>query len=203
MIKVLDDLLSPSYALALCNEAQNMLLYRYNEYTSYSTLNGVKVLDNFQDEHSVDYGQFVSTIIDADGRPTPFNDYINFLRPLCYAVQDRVPDIKLNNIFRCKANILVQQRDALKDHYNIPHYDYAKADAWSLIYYIDDSDGDTFIFNEFQDLKDKTYRPEKLTIAERITPKKNRAVLFESARYHASSNPIETKARFVYNFIFL
>lgn len=205
MIKVIDNLLPATYATTIASEAKNMLLYRYQEQTSYAHMaDGSHVYSNeYTDEHTCDYGQFVSTIVDTSGKPTPFTDYINFLRPLVYSVQDRVPELKLNSIFRCKANILLQQRDADINHYNIPHYDYAASNAWSLVYYTDDCDGDTFMFNEFQDLHDQKYKPSNLTIAQRITPKKNRAVLFQSARYHASSNPIKNKSRFVYNFIFL
>jgi hypothetical protein len=36
----------------------------------------------------------------------------------------------------------------------------------------------------------------------RVTPKKNRAVLFESNRMHASSNPLINEERYVINFMF-
>jgi Rps23 Pro-64 3,4-dihydroxylase Tpa1-like proline 4-hydroxylase len=66
-----------------------------------------------------------------------------------------------------------------------------------MVYYCNDSDGDTFLFNEFYDGKN----PDKLTIAQRVTPKKNRCVVFESNRMHASSSPIYSKDRRIINFV--
>ena len=81
--------------------------------------------------------------------------------------------------------------------YNQPHVD-EEFPSWSIVYYLNDSDGDTFIFIE---MYDKT-TPLKLTVKERVSPKKNRAVLFEANRYHASSNPVVSQARFVLNWVF-
>jgi hypothetical protein len=66
-----------------------------------------------------------------------------------------------------------------------------------MVYYLNDSDGDTFLFNEkygdgFSDF----------TVMERISPKKNRAVIFEANRYHASSNPSQAENRYVLNWVF-
>jgi hypothetical protein len=49
-----------------------------------------------------------------------------------------------------------------------------------LIYYVCDSDGDTFMFS-----KDK----QDEVISKRVTPKKNRALIFDGSIYHASSRP--------------
>lgn len=59
-----------------------------------------------------------------------------------------------------------------------------------LLYYIKDSDGDTFLFS-----KDK----EDNKISQRVTPKKNRAVIFDGSLYHASSRP-QSDIRCVINF---
>ena len=60
----------------------------------------------------------------------------------------------------------------------------------SLIYYINDSDGDTIFFNK------------KLKEIKRVTPKKNTAVLFDSNILHCGCNPIKSSMRGVINFIF-
>ena len=64
-----------------------------------------------------------------------------------------------------------------------------------MVYYVNDSDGDTVLFNEF-------YNTKSVSINRRIAPKKGRAVIFDSNRFHASSNPINTPTRFVINFTF-
>ena len=41
-----------------------------------------------------------------------------------------------------------------------------------------------------------------LTIVDKVSPKKNRAILFPSSMIHAGSNPIKNKLRIVINFVF-
>lgn len=59
-----------------------------------------------------------------------------------------------------------------------------------LLYYVIDSDGDTFLFSKDKNSSD---------ISKRVTPKKNRALVFDGAVYHASSIPSSSK-RCVINF---
>ena len=82
--------------------------------------------------------------------------------------------------------------------YNTPHIDNKFWNSYSMIYYVNDSDGDTIIFNETSD-EEKKKKPEKLTINERIPPKKNRAVLFRGNYFHTSTNPIDNEKRIVLN----
>jgi hypothetical protein len=67
-----------------------------------------------------------------------------------------------------------------------------------MVYYVNDSDGDTFLFNEFYE---SGKVPELFTLYNRVSPKKNRLVIFESNRYHASSNPKLNQDRFIINFV--
>ena len=86
--------------------------------------------------------------------------------------------------------------DMPDDKYNTPHIDVPDANFKSLLYYVNDSDGDTFVFNEtFHDRKD-------LTIRKRVSPKKGRAVVIDSNTWHASSNPRNHANRIVLNLIF-
>ena len=60
----------------------------------------------------------------------------------------------------------------------------------NIIYFVNDSDGDTFIFDG---------DPLSLTIKQRITPKANSILIFDGDFYHASSNPIKSNRRIVIN----
>ena len=77
----------------------------------------------------------------------------------------------------------------------LPHVDSYVKGAWNVIYYIDNSNGDTVIYNE------RTQDPnrymemaaaDKFTEMTRITPKKGRAVAFKGDLFHASTLPIKT-----------
>lgn len=119
------------------------------------------------------------------------------MTPLIYKIMDAVDgDILID---RCKANLMFPYPgNPGPNFYNRAHVDYPQSYAKTLIYYVNDSDGDTFLFkNRYQDGK----HPGKLEVVDRYTPKKGSAVLFDSTQYHASSPPTKGK-RFVINFIF-
>ena len=100
--------------------------------------------------------------------------------------------------FRLKFNLLTNNYLMTKDKYNTPHIDNKYVNSYSMIYYVNDSDGDTIIFNETCNDETMT-RPDKLTIKQRIEPKKNRAVLFRGNYFHTSCNPMNNETRIVLN----
>ena len=144
------------------------------------------------------------TNIDAFGQPgtewqgndrSPFWDKI---RPIFYFLNDKC-DIKYRTIIRCKANLLLPTPNYTKDDYNFPHVDHTNTkDYLNIIYYLNESDGDTFIFNEYNSVRGGTI-PDDLTIKQRVTPEKNSVVIFPGNQYHASSNPIKSNKRIVIN----
>lgn len=197
MILVIDDFVTPSYSNSILYDCYNKLQYAYSYETSLQTEDYGEQI--YKDSNTHDFGQFVCPIF-ADGKQdeVKFSDYFNELKVMVYTLEDVVPELKIYGIVRIKANLLLQQPNAPEFHYNIPHQD-AREGCYSMVYYCNDSDGDTVLFNEFYKQGEL---PKELTVCERIKPKKNRAVIFNSNRYHASSNPRNTRERFVLNFIF-
>ncbi len=135
-----------------------------------------------------------------DGASSPHWDLI---RPMIYIMSHKsgIPALtKSVTTYRCKANLQTQLNNSTKDNYNMPHIDPAffekEGDNWIFLYYLDDADGETFIFNEVAE----DGRPDKLTIRKRITPKANTGVLFRDNIFHASSNPIYSRRRMNLNF---
>tara|TARA_B100000073_G_scaffold343829_1_gene349436 strand:- start:1677 stop:2003 length:327 start_codon:yes stop_codon:yes gene_type:complete len=74
----------------------------------------------------------------------------------------------------------------------LPHIDSYVPDSWNVVYYIDESDGDTVIYNE-RTLNDYDYQKyldkDSFTECERVSPKKGRAVMFKGDMFHASTTP--------------
>jgi len=69
--------------------------------------------------------------------------------------------------------------------HNNPHIDFAEGfphKHYTALYYVNDCDGDTFIFNETKKSKD-------YTIKKRISPAKGKLCIFDGEHYHASSPP--------------
>ena len=71
--------------------------------------------------------------------------YWNFIKPISYFV-----DFDYKRIMRCRGQILTPSPYVEKEYeYNTPHVDhFMDEDFMSLIYYINNSDGDTFLFEE-------------------------------------------------------
>lgn len=70
-----------------------------------------------------------------------------------------------------------------------------------LLYYVNDSDGDTFLYKERAD--PLTYLagsyPESFTVDVRVTPKKGRAVIFDGLQFHSVSSPKDYLKRQIIN----
>jgi hypothetical protein len=197
VIKIIDNLITPRYADAIERDMVDTLQYSYLRHTSTDLKYGEYLGELYSDNNVMDCGQFSSPIFDAEvNHCHPF--YFEYIKPLIYSLEDKVPEFSITGICRIKSNILTKQN--LPDtHYNIPHHD-GSDKCYSMIYYTQDSDGDTFLFNEFFTMGEP--HPNKLTVNQRIKPKKNRAVIFQSNRYHASSNPVIHKDRIILNFVF-
>ena len=64
-----------------------------------------------------------------------------------------------------------------------PHIDLDPGDEHIVVlYYVNDSDGDTIIYNEREE--SSTY-----TEKQRVTPKQGRVVIFEGGQYHTAEQP--------------
>jgi len=80
-----------------------------------------------------------------------------------------------------------------------PHCDINKG-GYTAIYYVNDSDGDTVIFNE--KTMDPVFNKEELSIKKRIKSKKGRLVMFDQDYLHAGMPPTKSDYRVVINFNF-
>ena len=108
-----------------------------------------------------------------------------------------------NRLTRMRANLTLSNPQSSLD-YHMPHID-SFFSHWNAIYYVNDSDGDTVIFNETNDTyssgQDDIIRIQenKFTIAKRITPEKGKILIFPGKYYHASSFAKHSKYRCVIN----
>ena len=115
---------------------------------------------------------------------------VDVIRSILLLAQQKLK-FEVVNIRRIKSNLLSQWTGFTKDNYSAPHIDYYDEhydENYSIIYYVNDSDGDTRFFNK------------KYDVIKKVTPKKGKAVLFHSNTLHAGSNPIESRHRIVIKF---
>jgi hypothetical protein len=111
--------------------------------------------------------------------------------------------IEYNQLLRIRIGFITRTPETIihKAHtdYPIPHM--------TALYYVNDSDGDTILYNEMDCVNIDTYNytldlSEKhknidLSIGKRIEPKADRMVIFDGTRYHSSSTPTKNDFRIV------
>jgi hypothetical protein len=194
MILMFDNVVTPSYAKALEGMALNAQFYYLPKTTSEQHDTHSAIID----ENVRDNGQFICQLF-AQNKPQT-EVFMARVDPLIYTLMDLLKDtdFAFKDVHRVKVNMLVKDVGFCSYNYNEPHVDNNDSNqkATSIIYYANDSDGETVFFNEFYSAE-----TQKLTVAQRVMPKRNRIAVFDSERYHASSNPIANGARTVINFV--
>jgi len=123
------------------------------------------------------------------------SEHFELFKKALYYLQAQI-DVDIKGISRIKANLTLPFPKFSKDHYHPPHFDVPNNNCLSLVYYAMDSDGPTVFFD-----KNFSQGKENLKIVNKIYPKANTAVLFNSGVYHSSSNPIKYNRRIVFNYI--
>lgn len=145
--------------------------------------------------NAIDSPQFYHLLVNRETGISP-SPYFNLVKPILYFLEKEV-GIKAIEITRIKANLLMQFNSGLGGIHH-PHIDQELPNTKTLIYYVDDSDGDTYTYNEYFD----GTKQSNFTVEKQITPKKGTAVLLDTMRYHSSSLPKETETRCVINIVF-
>ena len=96
--------------------------------------------------------------------------------------------IKIDECHRFKINCTLKRSD-FSNKYNPSHKDMHEEGWLSCVYYINDSDGPTYFFDNNGNITDK------------VNPKKGRCVIFKSDINHAGTCPVNNKYRLVTNII--
>lgn len=130
---------------------------------------------------------------------SPFYDYFKFLE---LSIKDQIDWENQLHLFRIRAGLNVANAPSnahFKQTYNYPHVDQnadiVTCQTYTCLYYVNDSDGDTYIFNE-------TEESENYTVKHKESPKKNKLMIFDGKQYHASSSPIANDVRIALTFNF-
>jgi hypothetical protein len=73
-----------------------------------------------------------------------------------------------------------------------PHTDYS-SEHKTLVYYVNDTDGDTVFYNEWNDGTPR----EEFSVERTVHPKMGRAIVFDGLQYHSTSYPTKDVRAFV------
>ena len=125
------------------------------------------------------------------------------LLPLLFIYCDRAK-VPYSRLLRIRLGLF--PKSPLEIPYHNPHVDFYRPHQ-NAVYYVNESDGDTVVFNEtFEEVdqqKSILYTHErKFTIARQVAPKKGRIVGFDGKYYHASMHPRQSASRIAISFSF-
>jgi hypothetical protein len=153
------------------------------EYTKFSGFDSIKT------DYSINSFQYVHIVYNGGQESPVLPNFISLLTAIPFTFKD---------LLKIKVNATTAAHNASTDTCGIPHVDVTPPfdELMTAIYYINDSDGDTFIFNE-------VYGEKSLSIKQRIQPKRGRLVVFSGKLYHAGNYPTTDKRRLVANINFL
>ena len=177
MIEIFDNIISTdyqNYILQLVNEEDFPLYFRPNIVTH-----------NYQTEPLNIHG-FTHQLFEQNKSTS---NYFPTIYPMVLSITEKT-GIKFNCLDRMRFNFVLGNPDSKLD-YHMPHIDNYSPHLVA-IYYVNDCDGDTIIFNQM--LEKPSYEADEMmlyrnewTIKQRISPKKGRMLVFDGRYYHASS----------------
>lgn len=189
MIEVYDNILPKSVQDEIESAFEDSYFPWYLGKSNNSTV-PVDLSKKWSDKNTREYLQFTHMFTDEKGQinsdrfhlvDTVIKHYINYTNTHM-------------EVLRVKANLQTQCNFSKEDFYNTPHTDYGpkmKEKYYVLLYYINDSDGDTYIFDK---LSDNSYK-----IIEQVSPKKGRFLLFDGDLFHSGRHPIHAEKRMLIN----
>jgi hypothetical protein len=135
---------------------------------------------------------------------TPVSSAVNaMLVPLLFVAIEKA-GLELTTLIRVRLGMFPQTMVDVPFHN--PHVDFYEPHLVGL-YYVNDSDGDTVVFEETSDqlTAEQSARHAnegRFTVAHKIAPKKGRMVFFDGKQYHASMHPMQHPSRIVVTFNF-
>ena len=182
MISVIDNLMSDDFVEWYHNNHLEDIAWYYKPWTVDPSYGLNEHTENKQKSH----GQFCHIFYTNDNVNSDF--YKNGPEKIIHKIE-KVAGKTFTKPHRVKSN-LTMWSNRENDTIGTAHTDYNTPNTFiSAIYYIHDTDGDTFFY-------DKSGK-----IAKRVSPKQNRCVVFPSEMLHAGQTPKENEIRMVTNIV--
>lgn len=147
------------------------------------------------DSKTKDMPQFTHTILIDKQQKSIYYHYFSEM----LGIIEKEAGSKIKKVIRIKANLMVGDASYPNDFYNGPHIDYSGPNLLSFVYYVNDSDGDTILFDTHLDGKE--HNISQLKEIYRQTPKGGTGILFDSNRVHTSTTPKLSDRRVVINYV--
>jgi len=130
------------------------------------------------------------------------SNFFQLFYPIFLSISSKV-NIPFNMLIRMRANMTLANPESKLD-WHMPHID-SFMPHYNAIYYVNDTDGDTVIFNETNNEYDSgqqditTIKNNEFTVKQRIKPQRGKLLVFPGKYYHSSSPVRNHKYRCVIN----
>ena len=183
MIEILDDFIPIHYQNHIKNMVDNMPFFM-GDTTRWKEFGGrMKQFTHvlYQDPT---YG-------DDASESTYCNQFIELFKEL--------PEFKTHRLHRAKLNITLPYK---KRYVLAQHTDMHNPEGITILYYINDSDGPTIIYNKRGEKYDTPKPPPWWWKKTKVLPKQGRLVRFPSNTIHSGNVPYKYDSRIVLNLIF-
>ena len=175
---VFDDIIPPVY--------QNWLIDCIKNPDLKWMIKDNAISDLFEDDPRNGYCNFHYMYEVEQGELSPL---CNAFMPLALQFRDK---LKAESLLRMRVNHVPAWCSNI---IQLPHVDSYVKNSWNVVYYIDNSNGDTIIYNErTQDPQQyvELAKQDNFTEMTRVSPKKGRAVAFKGDLFHSSTTPVGT-----------
>jgi hypothetical protein len=193
MFQVIDNLASETLAGRLENMCKTEMFWSFSPNTSGVDKEELLKLNVPGANYDGPQYGFAHWALHPNGETSHFFEKVF---PLIYALEEKTGVIA-KEVYRIRVALTTTVGKPVQ---HFPHVDLNKPHK-VLLYYVNDSDGDTFMFNETYSPEDEDLLPN-LTLKERVEPKRNRAILFDGLTYHNSSSPVNNNERYIINIDF-
>jgi hypothetical protein len=140
----------------------------------------------------------------ADEQEPLISPMSSLLLPILFLFCEKA-NIEYHALLRIRVGLFTRSITEAK-HHN-PHVDYSEPHR-TAVYYVNDCDGDTFVFEETIDdvgVEDSgSYaNANRFRIRRSITPQRGKMICFDGRHYHASSYPTKASKRIAVTFNFV
>jgi hypothetical protein len=124
------------------------------------------------------------------------------VKPILYFFEDK-EKLQIDEIKRIRLRRTTPYPKHTLNHYTPPHVDlHTLNEYYSLVYYVDETDGDTVLFNDIYENDNKTTLYDKSEPIAKISPKKGRGLFFKGKIFHSGNCPVNYSKRTIINFDF-
>ena len=128
----------------------------------------------------------------------------SMLLPILYVFCEKA-NLEFRALLRIRVGLFPRTNSNVA-HHN-PHVDFSQP-HYTAVYYVNDCDGDTYVFNETVDDVSVASSAEqanhgRFSVAGTVSPKKGKMACFDGRHYHASSYPAAAAKRIAVTFNFV